>query len=388
MSRSISLPFNTDHWSKLDDGTTESILARLPFIDLFRFQLVAKNWDSMIQSSTFHKACKELANRLPWFFMLNADVRVNTVYDVEVSNWRQCRLPFSLNDMHPLTSSNSLICAMTGLRDLTVCNPLTGSQRMIAESFLIDECIDAITLRASGSSYKVYVVWTPTVHSFVVDIYSSEDNTWTHIPMEEENLVTKDIDQVNENINDRFPVVVEQNIDFSCSTKLSGVSTIDSNGRETVYYLFRRERLISCDVHQGIAYRYPLLPGKTEDPSDVVECRGRILVVAKDIDADGKTSIRLSEFNHNEMKWKSVSTAPSHMSEIYSGIPIELDSSGHDDYVMICVFSVTNKIYDVLLYNIVEAVWVKLPPYFDHHTRRRQKFITPFAIMPDLNATA
>ncbi|KAL5714435.1 hypothetical protein ACHQM5_016399 [Ranunculus cassubicifolius] len=380
---------NVDPFNKLDDGVMENILARSRMIDLFYLQLVCKRWGSLILSSEFKITSRQLVNRFPWLFMVDFESSIMAAYDMEARVWRQNCFPIPTNidgtQGTPLTSSSGLMCLKTDERNLIVCNPLTGSTRLIQELELDED--ETVAMHVGESYFKVFLFQKRSL-STEMKVYSSLDNTWTSLSIEK-----------------HISCNAEDEDTYSWSWIPShGVAVVNASGTVMVYYVNDGEHFIGVDTDERVAYVYPL-PLKDEAIAySFAECMGRIFAVVltaleavapdqitDEGDSDvnlGKATLQLLELGH-ENQWKAVAKLPENMCADYNFSDALVMCGGYDNYILICLSPDLDEEdpYMVISYKLLENSWeiLALPPCYDCQSGARKSFTFTIPVMPSLH---
>ncbi|CAM6081793.1 unnamed protein product [Calypogeia fissa] len=129
-------------WSKLPDEMVELVLKQLPFSSLIQFRVICKQWNSVITSSEFSRACrKQIAPKCVPILVANDLMESSkwsfNPYNSTSNSWLTYSLSFlhDVCDSRPLyltASSGGLMCFETeDRRNLIVCNPITRRWRLL-----------------------------------------------------------------------------------------------------------------------------------------------------------------------------------------------------------------------------------------------------------------
>ncbi|OVA14355.1 F-box domain [Macleaya cordata] len=397
--------------NRLDTDLMETILARLPVIDVFRCQFVCKRWQEIIQTPNFLMAFNEVFNggRGAWFFMLDFHSPANVVYDMEVNEWRQICLPIPTDvnrrPKTPVASSGGLMLFRTESEgcSLIVCNPLTGSACLLP-TLETSYRIKTIAMNASGSSFAVFVVFGKSSNLQMV-VFSSINNAWIELPFRK---VSSNNARAAANNNGGGAAANNNNdggdmgrhelrrvprigvMEWTPMREMSsGVTKIGSSGQVMVYFISPSGRVLGYDSQQGTAILYPkLLPDTQECGFDLVECSGHILVVVLTDTLYENARLRIWELETTgeETQWKLLAAMPPFMSREYHGIDPDINCAGHRDNVMVCLSSESFNFNQVIMYNITDNTWLELPVCFDRHNGDIKRFVSAYSFMPDVQA--
>ncbi|XP_077234248.1 F-box only protein 13-like [Tasmannia lanceolata] len=393
-------------WGELDDSVTERVLSKLPVADFFRFRSVCKGWNSLAESPSFLIACSEVADRQPWFYMLEAKSPAGVVYDMQVNRWRHINLlpPANRSGEHsfPVAASGGLMCFRASTGQLIVCNLISESARILP-ILKMDHPVLAIAMHTTGSSYKLLVTYGKQPH-FGIQVFSSVENCWTDVPVTKTLVLTKEGQPPRVGGEDEEPEpnpymlqrrgVMERRrgvvrrtgiIHRNPAKELSGVATVCRIGHEMIHFLDINGRVVACDTRQGIMSTYPhILPPDIEYSVDLVECGGRVLLVVL-LEMMESASLRVWEFNSDEIEWRQLMAMPPAMSQSFYGKKADINCVGYGHLIMICISS--HRVHRVVMCNLIKGTWEELPKYLDPANLRVKKFISAYCFQPRIEAS-
>eukprot|EP01018_Ginkgo_biloba_P039462 Gb_09933 [translate_table: standard] len=383
-------------WSELHEDLLERVIARLPVSSIFRFRSVCKRWSSsFFDSPSFLKACLEGPSRSPWFYMVDSKADESIVYDPDVDKWHHIPHPQDLNNnckSKPVASAGGLICFKSALGHLTVCNPLTGRCCKLPH-LETTEAIHAIAMVTCEKSYKVVLMYGE-MPAFRIKVYDSSKHCWSEqsINWSIENkscgksCSMQDISSEDGTVYflNKGGNVVACDMRCSSSKEFSCILISSHSSEEIIYFLNRSGKVVACSIQKGLCYEFPtLLPSTFEYSLDLVNCGGRMLVVVL-LELLESCTVRIWEFNEAKSEWVQVLAMPPAMSHHFYGKKADINCTGYDNLIMICVSS--RRFYSLLLCNIAENSWHELPCCYIPGSRKVKKFVSSVSFEPRLDA--
>ncbi|XP_031483957.1 F-box only protein 13-like [Nymphaea colorata] len=378
-------PNDEAQWGDLDDGVLELVLARLPVSDFFRFRSVCKGWSSLIRSPSFLTACSEVSLRGPWFYMLDSKSDSGVIYDMDVGRWRHISFLSTLTGpgkLIPVAAAGGLICFRSPNGDLSVCNPLTGSCRELPPLNSVYP-IHAIAMHASKSSYRIVVIFGEIL-KFGVKVYTSSEKQWVELPVSGsiEDAASKLFEkQTSVPYDDGAYIMAGPSLN---DIRLSMTKEFSAVGGEVIHFLNGNGRVVACDTRKGTMYSFPaILPPDFEYSVDIVECRGRVLLVVL-LEMMETATIRVWEFQQAEMEWVQVLAMPPAMSNTYYGKKADINCVGYGDFIMVCISS--RRFHRVVLCNVTNNLWAELPRCYVPGSRKIKRFVSCFCFEPRIEA--
>ncbi|OVA07575.1 F-box domain [Macleaya cordata] len=415
---------NNNPWNKLDDVMVETLLARLPTIEILRCQFVCKRWRSIIHcSTTFSITSNQLFNpRGPWFFMFNSSSSSSTcvVYDMEVSDWRHVHLqlpttPYQEDEFiitRPVASGGGLICFSSSGTDyysFILKNPLTGvsyslptvktygQRRGMAMHVSKSES-------GSGSNYKIFVVFGDW-HALFLQVFSlSEEEEEEEEEDHQEAANWKELLPREVAIDFDAPWWPYNAIEWNVAVdEMVGVTTLGNEGQILVHYLNKIIGILICfDTLKGTFFTSPRLVTYPQ-LMDLVECGGRVFTVIL-IKEYKYTTLYIWEFDYEKAEcWKLITDMPlkwwkgtevlaqgyHYIQEDYTDFKFDLNCSGHGDYIMVCLncscLIDIGHLNHIQMYNIKENTWAELPQCLDPDDSTRIWF-APYCFEPKIGA--
>lgn len=368
-------------WYDLHEDILERVLARIPTSSFFQFRSVCKGWKTLINSPSFMKACSEVPSRRPWFYMIDSKNDESVVYDTETNKLRHIKRPCDSSEYvksKPVASAGGLLCFRSPLGYFTVCNPLTRRCRKLP-NIETTQPIHAIAMVSYLNSYKVIVIYGETP-VFVIKMYDSSKDCWSEPSinwnMEELKTGKSSSEQAITNDDEGGYVLARRNP----SKEFSAILTSTQHGEETIYFLNKGDKVVSCNMQKGLWNEFPrLLPSNSEYSIDLVDCGGRMLVVILHEWMESAT-IRIWELHDTKSEWVQVLALPPEKSQDYFGKKADINCVGYDNLVMICISS--RRLYRVILWNIENNSCRELP-----RSKKVKKVASAFPFEPRLEAS-
>lgn len=359
---------------ELNEDLLERILSWLPTSAFFRLTSVCKRWKSVAASSSFKLACSQIPSRDPWFFMVDPNPNLNrlVVFDSAERNWKRLNHPPLLqqnsncNSM-PVAASGGLICFRNSSGNFIICNPVSGSctELPTLEPEIQNLPLHAIVMNTSSNyhlySYKLVLVFGE-FPKLSCKVYHSSIGCWE----DDTFLDRKVVDSMEFESNDDNAVyflskagnVVATNMQRSPSKQYSSVIT-NKDGEEIVYFLSSTGTVVACNLTCKRFSEYPrLLPVFSEYSIDVVECKGKMLVVLLS-EFFESASVRVWWYDEGSRSWHQIAAMPPSMSHEWYGKKVDINCVGAGDQILICFNSAEHFSYVVC--DLVADEWVELP---------------------------
>ncbi|PON73147.1 F-box domain containing protein [Parasponia andersonii] len=383
---------------ELNQDVLERVLSRLPTSSFFRLTSVCKRWKSVAASESFKLACSAIPSRDPWFFMVDPHLNRMVVFDSAERSWKRLNQPpllqkVSNHNSMPVAASGGLICFRNFSDDLIVCNPLTGSCSQVPslDPTSQNQPLHAIVMKASSSSlnqsHKLTLVFGE-LPKLSFRIYNSLTNSWEE---EIELRRVKDESSVETEANQDSAVyflskagnVVATNMQRSPCKQYSSVIT-NQNGEDIVYFLSSTGKVVACNLSRKSFSEYPrLLPVFCEYSIDVVECRGRMLVVLLS-EFFESVSLRVWWYDDIARAWRQVAAMPPAMSQEWYGKKVDVNCVGAGDKILICLNSA--ELFSYVVCDLVANEWVELPKCCVDG--KAVEFMSAFSFEPRIEAIA
>ncbi|KAL5853650.1 hypothetical protein ACOSQ3_008768 [Xanthoceras sorbifolium] len=355
----------------LNQDLLERVLSWLPTSTFFRLGSVCKRWKSIATSASFKLACSQIPSRDPWFLMVDHHLNHSIIFDSAEKSWKELNYPPLLQqntscDYMPVAASGGLVCFRNVSGNFVICNPVTGSCRVLPplDSAPENDSIHAIVMNTCSNyhrSYKIVLVFGE-LPKLSFKVYDSSANRWE----EEVSLSRKIGESMEIDSNDDDAVyflskagnVVATNMQRSPSKQYSSVSTC-KDGEEIVYFLSSSGIIVACNLTCRSFSEYPrLLPAFSEYSIDVVECRGEMLVVVLSEFLES-ASLRVWRFDQENGSWHQIAAMPPSMSHEFYGKKVDINCVGTGDRIFICLNSV--DLFSYILCDLVTNEWVDLP---------------------------
>ncbi|KAJ1291895.1 hypothetical protein BS78_02G351000 [Paspalum vaginatum] len=375
----------------LHDDMLEGVLARLPPATYFRLRAVSRRWRAAADSNTFRAACARVAERDPWFLMLEEEEeeeeaaqrrRPAVVFDSAGRSWARWRgAPGSL----PVAAAGGLVLyrdPATG--ELSVANPLTGASRALPPpptSYAPGAgALQAIAMY--GSPYRVVLItgelpdlWTVT--------FDSSTGAWgeaaalSRKPEEEaaaseaarQRAAAEDGEGGDDTVYflSKSGDVVATTMQRSAARQYSSAVACVGGGGEAeavAYFLSRSGAVVECDLARRAFAELPrLLPAYHEYSIDVAACGGAAyaVVLSEFLDAP---SLRVWELAAGGA-WRQVAAMPPAMAHAFRGAKADVNCVGHGHRLMVCVSSADAGPSGCFLCDVRTNRWEELPPRAD-----------------------
>lgn len=295
------------------------------------------------------------------------------VFDSAERNWKRLNHPpllqkISNQNSMPVAASGGLICFRNFSGNLIVCNPVTRScsQLPSLDPALQNQPLHAIVLKTSSSNLNHSHELTLVFGEFPklsFNVYNSTTNSWEE---EIELHRFKDENSIELEANDDNAVyflskagnVVATNMQRSPCKQYSSVIT-NQNGEEIVYFLNSSGKVVACNLSRKSFLEYPrLLPVFYEYSIDVVECRGKMLVVLLSEFLES-ASLRVWWYDDVSRAWHQVAAMPPAMSHEWYGKKMDINCMGAGDQILICLNSA--ELFSYVVCDLVTNEWVELP---------------------------
>lgn len=357
---------------ELNEDLLERVLSRLPTSTFFRITSVCKRWKSVAASASFKLACSHIPSRDPWFFMVDPHLSRLVVFDSAERNWKKLNHPPLLqknsncNSM-PVAASGGLICFRNLSGNFIICNPVTGSCSELPslDPEIQSLCLHAIVMTTSSNchrhSYKLVLVFGE-FPKLSFKVYNSIIGCWE----KDISLDRKVDDSMEFESNDDNAVyflsrsgnVVSTNMQRSPSKQYSSVIT-NKDGEEVVYFLSSTGTIVACNLTCKRFSEYPrLLPVFSEYSIDVVECRGKMLVVLLS-EIFESASLRVWWYDDDNRCWHQIAAMPPSMSHEWYGKKVDINCVGTGDQILICLNS--SELFSYIVCDLEANEWVELP---------------------------
>lgn len=88
-----SVRMNPKLWSRLPQYITDTIYAKLPYLDFFRLRCVCRRWNSLLDSRSFLELNPGAPLPEPWFLVITKQFIRYLMYDASCKSWIWMRLP-------------------------------------------------------------------------------------------------------------------------------------------------------------------------------------------------------------------------------------------------------------------------------------------------------
>lgn len=354
---------------ELNQDVLERILSWLPTSTFFRLTSVCKRWKSVAASESFKLACSGIPSRDPWFFMVDPQLNRMVVFDSAEKTWKRLNHPPLLqktsnyNSM-PVAASGGLVCFRNLSGDLILCNPVSGSCSQVPslDSPSQNQPLHAIVMNNNHSpnNNKLTLVFGE-FPKLSFKVYNSITNSWEE---EIELHQFKDENSISDNEDSavyflsKAGNVVATNMQRSPCKQYSSVIT-NQNGEEIVYFLSSTGKVVACNLNTKNFFEYPrLLPVFCEYSIDVVECRGKMLVVLLS-EFFESASLRVWWYDEVTRAWCQVAAMPPAMSHGWYGKKVDINCVGAGDQILICLNSA--EVFGYVVCDLVSNEWVDLP---------------------------
>ncbi|WVZ66693.1 hypothetical protein U9M48_015882 [Paspalum notatum var. saurae] len=369
----------------LHDDMLEGVLARLPPAAYSRLRGVSRRWRAAADSATFRAACARVADRDPWFLMLQEDAdqrrRPAVVFDSAGRRWARWRgAPGSV----PVAAAGGLVLyrdPATG--DLTVANPLTGASRALPPppaSYAGAGALQAVAMY--GAPYRVVLI-TGELPDLSTVTFDSATGAWGEAAAlarkpEEETAGAAAAGRERAAAEDgegddtvyflsKSGDVVATTMQRSAARLYSSAVACGGNGEEeaaVAYFLSRSGAVVACDLARRAFAELPrVLPAYHEYSIDVVACGGAAyaVVLSEFLDAP---SLRVWEPAPSGA-WRQVAAMPPAMAHAFRGAKADVNCVGHGHRLMVCVSSGDPGASGCFLCDVRTNRWEELPPRAD-----------------------
>jgi len=371
--------------SRLPEDLMDRIFSCLPLTSILRLRCVCKRWNSLVQSKRFQTALAKVSSPRPWFILCTMG-RASCCYDPTMNKWHIIIRPPNngRSILSPCTSilavSGSLLCLgnqVSECKDLSICNPITRSQRNLPRMLQVSliHKVTMITYPESNNNwYKIMVSGerglptmrsVPYTYELLTEVYDSSTNSWKMCgrPLPEAKFGTDPGVWCNDHL-------------YYCITELPyGVVVFDL---ETESWAELRVQM----------------PSSLSSPS-LVQCHGRLLMIGKlsNMDqispaADQSDSniprIIIWELDIPSKEWVEIVRVPTEICRDFSVTlqfyaPFVCSGLGNHIYIT------THRNPHVLVHDLCKNTWQWLPsdPFFP---RRRDFHLLGFALEPRLDS--
>ncbi|XP_062098897.1 F-box only protein 13 [Humulus lupulus] len=353
---------------ELNQDVLERILSWLPTSTFFRLTSVCKRWKSVAASESFKLACSGIPSRDPWFFMVDPQLNRMVVFDSAEKTWKRLNHPPLLQKSSnyssmPVAASGGLICFRNLSGDLILCNPVSGScsQVPLLDSPLQSQPLHAIVMNNHSHNNNKLTLAFGEFPKLSFKVYNSITNSWEEEielhQFKDENSITDNEDNAVYFLS-KAGNVVATNMQRSPCKQYSSVIT-NQNGEEIVYFLSSTGKVVACNLNTKSFFEYPrLLPVFCEYSIDVVECRGKMLVVLLS-EFFESASLRVWWYDEVTRAWRQVAAMPPAMSHAWYGKKVDINCVGAGDQILICLNSA--ELFSYVVCDLVSNEWVDLP---------------------------
>uniref|UniRef100_A0A2P2KXZ6 Uncharacterized protein MANES_12G010000 n=1 Tax=Rhizophora mucronata TaxID=61149 RepID=A0A2P2KXZ6_RHIMU len=349
-------------WKEFPEDLYEAVIARLPIATFFRFRLVCKKWNSLLNSQSFSQQCAQVPQAVPWFYVITQEnMNSGAMYDPSSEKWHHptiSSLPMKMIVL-PVASAGGLVCFRDfGHSNFYVCNPLTQSfKELPARSVKVWSRIAVgMTLKGISTSGGYNIIWVGCDGEY--EVYDSVKDSWTR------------------------PGTMPANVKLplSLNFRLQAVS-VDS----TLYFMRSDpEGIVSYDMITGLWKQF-LIPAPLHlSDHTLAECGGRIMLVGL-LTKNAATCVCIWELQKMTLLWKEVDRMPNMWCLEFYGKHVRMTCLGNKGLLMLSLWS--HSMNRLVTYNVMSRKWLKVPGCLVPHGRKRQWIACGTAFYPCLTAT-
>ncbi|KAJ8759052.1 hypothetical protein K2173_003290 [Erythroxylum novogranatense] len=350
-------------WKEFPEDLFEAIIARLPITTFFRFRVVCRKWNSLLNSQSFSQHCSEVTHINPWFYTItHENVDSGAMYDPSTKKWHHpviSSLPTKVIIL-PVASAGGLVCLLDiGHRNFYICNPLTQSfKELPARSVKVWSRIAVgMTLNGISTSEGYKILWLGCDGEY--EVYDSLQNSWTR------------------------PGNMPSHIKLPLSLNFrSQAVSVDS----TLYFMRSDpEGIVSYNMVLG-AWKQYIIPAPLHiSDHTLAECGGRIMLVGL-LTKNAATCVCIWELQRMTLLWKEVDRMPNVWCLEFYGKHVRMTCLGNKGLLMLSLRS--RQMNRLVTYNVMNREWLKVPGCLVPRGRKRQWIACGTAFYPCPTAIA
>lgn len=350
-------------WKEFPEDLFEAVIARLPIATFFRFRLVCRKWNSLLNSNSFSQHCAQVPQGHPWFYTItHENVDPGAMYDPSLKKWHHPTIPsLRAKTVLPVASAGGLVCFLDiNHRNFFVCNPLTQSfKELPARSVRVwSRVAVGMTLNGNSTTAGYKILWVGCDGEY--EVYDSVKNSWAR--------------------PGSMPLHVKLPLSLNF---LSQAVSIDGT-----IYLMRSDPdgIVSYDMVTG-AWKQFIIPAPLHlTDHTLAECGGRIMLVGL-LTKNAATCVCIWELQKMMLLWKEVDRMPNIWCLEFYGKHVRMTCLGNKGLLMLSLRS--RQMNRLVTYNVLSREWLKVPGcVVPRGGKKRQWIACGTAFYPCLTASA